>query len=59
MENNIDRPLSGLNTDNNYLSQPKGTYSFALNAVNESNEGDYQTLSIKTNDYETKVSFSQ
>ena len=45
MENNIDRPLSGLNTDNNYLSQPKGTYSFALNAVNESNEGDYQTLS--------------
>lgn len=45
MEDKINKPFLGLNTDNNYSGQPENTYSFALNTVNESNDGDFQNLS--------------
>ena len=43
--NDVIKPVIGLNTDNNHYSQPENTYSFALNTVNESNDGDFQSLS--------------
>lgn len=45
MEDKINVINKGLNNDSSYLNQPEGTYPFALNAVTESNEGDFQTLS--------------
>lgn len=45
MEDKINVPHKGLYTDNSYVNQPEGTYSFALNATLESNEGDFHVLS--------------
>jgi len=39
-EIDITKANKGLHTDNSYISQPKGTYSFALNAINETYQGD-------------------
>lgn len=40
MKKNITIPNKGLVTDTSKKTQPKNTYSFALNAVNETNQGD-------------------
>lgn len=40
MKENVTQFNKGLHTDNSYASQPKGTYTFALNAVTETNNGD-------------------
>ena len=40
-----ERFASGLHTDFNPVDQPKNTYRFALNAVNETKEGDMNFLS--------------
>lgn len=50
--NNISTFEKGLNTDYSPNNQPKSTYRFALNAVNESNEGD---VSILTNEESNKL----
>lgn len=42
--NSIEQPSKGLYTDVAPISQPQGTYRFALNAINESEEGDMNTL---------------
>lgn len=47
MDNNIQRPYKGLYMDSSYVDQPKFTYSFALNAVSESLEGDNNKLSFE------------
>ena len=47
MEKNIIKPAQGLHTDNSYKEQPKDTYRFALNAVNESYEGDGTFISLE------------
>ena len=44
MENNITRPISGLATDVSPVDQPKGSYRYALNAVDNSVEGDMSKL---------------
>lgn len=41
----VSQPSTGLSTDNNPIDQPKGTYRFALNAVNERVSGDQGKLS--------------
>lgn len=40
MEKKITQTVKGLHTDNSHLHSPKDTYRFALNAVNETEEGD-------------------
>jgi hypothetical protein len=45
MENNINRPSKGLNTDSSPQEQAKDTYRFALNAIMESEEGDLGFIS--------------
>ena len=45
MKNNINRPSKGMITDTDPLDQPKESYRFSLNAVNETREGDRNTLS--------------
>lgn len=47
MAENITKPSKGLNTDYSYEDQPKETYSFALNAVVESDDGDFNVLSVE------------
>ena len=44
MENNITRPISGLITDTSPVDQPKGSYRYALNAVDNSVDGDVSKL---------------
>lgn len=39
-KDNITQLNGGLHSDNSLLGQPKNTYKFALNTVNETNEGD-------------------
>lgn len=34
-KDNIQRPSKGLHQDNSFVDQPKDTYRFALNSVNE------------------------
>ena len=46
MENNINRPSKGLNTDSSPQEQAKDTYRFALNAIMESEEGDLDNLLV-------------
>lgn len=43
--NSLEQPSKGLYTDVAPINQPQGTYRYALNTVNESNEGDMGTLS--------------
>lgn len=45
MEDNINKPYKGLFTDASFSEQPKETYRFALNAVNETTEGEEGLLS--------------
>lgn len=44
INNSVEQPSKGLYTDVAPVNQPPGTYRFALNAVNESDEGDFGTL---------------
>lgn len=39
--NNISQLSKGLYKDNSFVDQPKGTYSFCLNGVNETELGDF------------------
>lgn len=45
INNSIEQPSKGLYTDVDPVNQPPDTYRYALNAVNESNEGDMSTIS--------------
>lgn len=47
MSEKIQRPYKGLYMDSSFEDQPKFTYSFALNAVSESLEGDNNKLSFE------------
>lgn len=40
-KDNIQRPSKGLHQDNSFINQPKDTYRFALNSVNETELGDF------------------
>jgi hypothetical protein len=42
---NVTKVYTGLHNDNNPIDQPKGTHRFALNAVNEANDGQQMNLS--------------
>ena len=44
-ENNISQLSKGLHTDNSQIDSPKGTYSFCLNGVNETELGDFGFIS--------------
>jgi|688.fasta_scaffold10132_9 hypothetical protein len=44
MEKNVNRPNKGMVQDNNPVDQPKETYRYALNAVNETNDGNRNLL---------------
>ena len=41
----VNRPNKGLNRDSSPIDQPNGTYTYALNAINESTSGDDNFLS--------------
>ena len=45
MSENIQRPYKGLHTDSALYDQPKETYRFALNAINETETGKANLLS--------------
>lgn len=45
MEKNITQISKGLHKDNSEGARPEGTYQYALNAVNETEEGDLLTVS--------------
>lgn len=45
MKKNVSNFPGGLNKDNSNIDRPKGSYSFALNAVNETENGDFSVLS--------------
>ena len=47
MEEALQRPFQGLYMDSSYSDQPKATYSYALNAVSDSLEGDENKLSFE------------
>src|SRR5688572_18769557 len=42
---NVTKPSTGLHNDNNPIDQPKGTYRYAINAVNEAQDGQQTALS--------------
>lgn len=46
-KDNIQRPYKGLITDTSPFDQPKESYSYALNAVSETREGDSNFLSME------------
>ena len=51
MEKNTNRPYKGMAQDNNPVDQPKESYRYALNAVNETNDGNRNLLNNeKSND---------
>lgn len=43
--NNISQFNGGLHTDNSQIDSPKGTYSFCLNGINETELGDFGFIS--------------
>ena len=45
MDKNTNRPHKGMLQDNNPVDQPKESYRYALNAVNETNDGNRTLLS--------------
>lgn len=45
LQNNISQLSKGLHKDNSFVDQPKGTYSFCLNGVNETELGDFGFIS--------------
>lgn len=51
MESNINKPYKGLHTDNHPSEQPKETYRYALNSVNENSEGEQTSLSNEGANY--------
>lgn len=51
MDKNLNKPHKGLHTDNHPSEQPKESYRFALNAVNESAEGNQTHLSNEPSNY--------
>lgn len=55
MEKNLNKPYKGLHTDNHPSEQPKESYRFALNAVNESVVGDQTHLSNEPSNYACTV----
>lgn len=50
---NVNKPYKGLHTDNDPSEQPAGTYRFALNGVNESSEGDQQSITNEESNIST------
>ena len=54
INNSVEQPSKGLYTDVAPVNQPPGTYRFALNAVNESDEGDFGTLTNEVSNYKTE-----
>jgi hypothetical protein len=44
MDKNVNRPNKGMVQDTNPVDQPKETYRYALNAVNETNDGNRNLL---------------
>ena len=44
-KDNVQRTSKGLHTDNSQVDSPKGTYSFCLNGVNETELGDFGFIS--------------
>ena len=52
MAEELQRPYKGLYMDSSHVDQPKATYSFALNAVSESLEGDNNKLSFEQSNEE-------
>lgn len=44
-KDNVQRPSKGLHQDSSTVDQPQGTYRFALNAVNETELGDFAFIS--------------
>ena len=51
MDKNVNRPHKGMLQDNNPVDQPKESYRYALNAVNETSDGNRTLLSNeKSND---------
>jgi hypothetical protein len=55
INNNTTELNSGLYKDNSPVAQPKGSYSFALNAINETNEGD---KSFRSNEESNEICVS-
>lgn len=51
MERNINKPYKGLHTDNNPSEQPKDSYRFALNTINETLVGNQTSLSNEPSNY--------
>lgn len=52
MEDKINSFIKGLNKDTYELNQDVSSYSFALNAINESDKGDFSTLSVELGNIE-------
>lgn len=52
MEKNISEFRRGLNKDNSDIDTPKGTYKFALNAINKTKEGNSNLLSNEESNIE-------
>lgn len=48
---NINKPFKGLHTDNNPSEQPENTYRYALNAINETKDGEQTSLSNEGSNY--------
>lgn len=55
MEKNLNKPYKGLHTDNHPSEQPKESYRFALNAVNENIVGNQTHLSNEPSNYACTV----
>ena len=49
-KNDVVKVIKGLNTDMPPISQPEGSYRFALNAVEETTSGDAQRLTTEQGD---------
>ena len=49
-KDDVVKTIKGLNTDSPPISQPEGTYRFALNAVEETSTGDAQRLTTEQGD---------
>lgn len=46
-QTSVVRPYKGLHDDNSPIDQPEGTYRYALNAINQTPQGDRNTLSFE------------
>jgi hypothetical protein len=50
-QKNVQRPFKGMVTDTSPLDQPKETYRFALNGINESEDGDANFISNELSNF--------